>query len=381
MAKKDKEEKAEKKKALSVFEGMEELNPHGALLSESALSIVDEWTDTGSYALNAIVSGSCYKGVQNGRVIGFAGPSGCGKTLLTQKIVGNHQKKGRDRWGIVFDSEIAVDAQTATNLGADPSRIKHYPVNTVNDTRNQVLKVLNNIIDLKLQNKFMIVVDSLGNLAGTKEVADADKDKDAADMGLRAKELKGFLRVITIPAAIAKTTVLFTNHTYKNPNAMYPSAVENQSGGEGPIYMASLLVQLGFLREKNEKELEREEIIAIAKKVGGITMHALTVKNRFIPQMLTTDLYLNFKTGLDRYSGLFEIAKAFNVIEGNMTYTCRGTELGYRKNFEKNPDIWEKIVIPALEPIINKEFTFFSEADALKKEVEELAAEANKKED
>ncbi|MFA5753882.1 MAG: hypothetical protein WC905_00790, partial [Patescibacteria group bacterium] len=46
-------------KVKTIFEGMDELNPWGATLSESALSVVDEWTDTGSYALNSIISGSC----------------------------------------------------------------------------------------------------------------------------------------------------------------------------------------------------------------------------------------------------------------------------------------------------------------------------------
>lgn len=364
-----------RQKAKSIFEGMEELNPWGATLSESALSIVDDWTDTGSYALNAIVSGSCYRGVQNGRVIGFAGPSGCGKTLITQKIIANHLKKNPANLAVVFDSEIAVDAQTVRNLGSDPTRIKHYPVNTVNKTRNQVLKLLNNVIDCGMQKRVMIVVDSLGNLAGGKEVADAEKDKDAADMGLRAKEIKGFLRVVTIPAAVAKTTVLFTNHTYSDPSAIYPSAVDSQSGGEGPIYLASLIVQLGFKREKNEKDFANEEIIAIAKSVGGITMHALTTKNRFIPQMLTTDIYLNFKTGLDRCSGLFDIAKSFNIFEGGTKYSINGHELGFRKEFEKDPEAWEKYILPVLEPLINREFTFHSEADKLQQELENLKRE------
>ena len=367
-----KEDKDEKKKVTSLFDGLKELNPYGCLLSESALSIVDEWTDTGSYALNAIVSGSCFKGIQNGRVAVISGPSGCGKTLFAMKIVGNHLKKDPRNIAVVFDSEIAVDKQTATNLGADPTRIHHYPVKSVNEARNQVLKLLNNIADMGLQRRVMVVVDSLGQLVGTKEVQDAEKDKDATDMGLRAKELRSFLRVITWPAAIAKTSVICTNHTYKDPMAMYESAVQNQSGGEGPTYAASLIIQLGFKREKNEKDYENEEIIGIAKKVGGITMHALTIKNRFIPQMLTTDLYLNFKTGLDRYSGLFDIAKSFNIFEGGNKYSIGSTELGFRKDFERDPTVWDKVILPVLEPLINKEFTFHSDTDALAKEVAEL---------
>ena len=377
MAKKTKDEEEEAKvKIKDVFDGLDALNPWGAMLSESALSIVDDWIDTGSYALNAICSGSCFKGVQNGRVIGWSGPSGCGKTLMCLKIAANHLRKDPRNMVVVFDSEIAVDAQTARNLGADPNRIKHYPVNTVLAARNQILKVLNNIAILGLQKRFLVILDSLGNLAGGKEVTDAEKDKDAADMGLRAKDIKALLRIITVPAAIAKTTVLFTNHTYKDPSDMYPSAVDNQSGGEGPIYLASLLVQLGYKREKNEKDHEEDEIIEIAKKVGGITMHALTVKNRFIPQMLTTDLYLNFKTGLDRYSGLFDMAKSLGVIDGTVTYTFKDQKLGYRKSFETDPKIWDELLLPALEKAVNEKFTFHSDADMIKQEVEILKKEA-----
>ena len=307
-------------------------------------------------------------GIPQGRIVGFSGPSGCGKTLMMMKIVGNFQKQDSSRWAVVFDSESAVDAGTAESLGANPKQIKHYPVHTVGDVRNQMLKLLNNIIEKNLQGKVIIVIDSLGNLAGTKEVADADADKFATDMGTRAKELKSMLRVLTYRAAKAKTTILFSNHEYSDPMAMYPSLVKNQSGGEGPIYMSSLLVQLGFKREKNEKDFESEAILAAAKKIGGITMHALTAKNRFVVPLLTTDIYLNFKTGLDKYSGLFDIAKGLGVIEGDITYTCNKESIGRRKAFEKDPVVWEKI-LPILEIAVNKEFRYTSGADQLKKEI------------
>ena len=41
-----------------------------------------------------------------------------------------------------------------------------------------------------MQGKFIIVLDSLGNLAADKEVDDAEADKTAFDMGLRAKDRK-----------------------------------------------------------------------------------------------------------------------------------------------------------------------------------------------
>ena len=79
---------------------------------------------------------------------------------------------------------------------------------------------------------FIISIESLGNLAADKEVADAEKGKFAADMGLRAKALKSMMRLLTYKAAKTGTTILFSNHTYDDPAALFPSLVKNQSGGK-----------------------------------------------------------------------------------------------------------------------------------------------------
>ena len=96
-----------------VFKELDKINTDGALLSENALSVVDSWIDTGSYALNAIVSGSLYKGIPEGRVVGFAGPSGCGKTLMSTKIIGNFLSELNDcsvklHQQFLFDFDLCV---------------------------------------------------------------------------------------------------------------------------------------------------------------------------------------------------------------------------------------------------------------------------------
>lgn len=356
----------------AVFKDVDSMNVDACTLEDSALSLVDSWTDTGSYALNAICSGSLFGGVPQGRIVGLTGPSGCGKTLMMTKILGNFQKKDPENWGVVFDSEVAVDKDTAIRLGANPNQIRHYPVESVTQTRNQILKLLDGIIENNMQGKVMILIDSLGNLAGDKEIKDAQEDKQASDMGTRAKSIKSMLRTCTYRTAKAGTTLLFSNHIYNNPSQMYPTLVKTQSGGESPIYLASLLIQLGFKLEKNEKDFEGEKILGAAKNVGGITMHAMTSKNRFIPPFLSTDLYLNFMTGLDKYSGLFDMAKSMGIITGEKTYEIGGKKLGFRKDFEHDPEVWEKIIIPVMEPIIKKQFTFSSDVEALQEELDAL---------
>ena len=386
----------------SAFTALKKMNIDSAPLADNALSIVKDWIDTGSYSLNAIISGSVYKGIPKGRITGLAGPSGCGKTLIVNQIIANAQRKDPDVWAVVWDSENAFDAQMAKNLGIDINKVRHCPIESVEDCRNQMTKLLDNIaLDKSLHGKVIIILDSLGNLASTKELADATAGKSAQDMGSRARSIKSMMRVLTNKCAKTNTTFVFTNHTYEDPSALFPSIVQNQSGGKAPIYLASVLVQLALKQEKTpgkkkkndsvddvEDDVEdtstnetssSDEIIAIANKVMGITMSAMTIKNRFVPTFLKSYIYLNFKSGLYKYAGLLEMALAYNVIQQNgAVYSMGNEKLGFYKNWKDNADLWEKEIIPVLDKIIQKEFTFSNEAlEEIEYNEEQLLIENN----
>lgn len=338
-----------------IFKSVDDLNPEAAVLESSTISTADDWIDTGSYALNAILSGSLHKGIPSGRITGFSGPSMAGKTLIMNKIMANAQKKGYI--AVIWDSEVAVDKKGAENIGMDSSKTKYYPVETIEDCRNQIVTFLDNVIKANNPDlKFIISIDSLGNLASGKELRDAIAGKDASDVGQRAKAIKSMMRTLTFKAAKARIPILFSNHVYDSME-MFPSLVKTQSGGKGPIYLSSILVQLSTRNEKASDNPE-EEGIAIAHNVTGVTLGALTVKNRFIPSFLKTELYLNFRTGLDKYTGLFDIALAFGVIkQEGRTYSFNGKSIGYRKNIEKDQAIWEQIM-PELEKALQEKLTY-----------------------
>lgn len=340
-----------------IFGDVDKLNPDGSFLEDTSISTPADWIDTGSKALNAIISGSLYKGVPVGRITGFAGPSGAGKTLIINKVLANAQKKGYI--AVIWDSEVAVDKQSAINVGMDLKKTKYYPVETIEECRNQISTFLDNVIAAdNPELKFIISIDSLGNLASSKEIEDARKGKDAADVGQRAKATKSMMRAITYKAAKAGVPILFSNHIYEGME-MFPSLIKNQAGGKGPIYLASVLVQLATRNEKVSENPD-ESSIAIANNVSGVTMSAMTVKNRIVPPFLKTELYLNFKSGLDANTGLFDIALALGVIEqAGKTYQVNGESVGYRKNIEKDSAFWEKIS-PLLEERLQQELRYGS---------------------
>jgi RecA/RadA recombinase len=280
-----------------------------------------------------------------------------GKTYIINKILAGAQREGMIP--VIFDTEAAVDESSVRGVGLDPQKVKYVPVQTVEETRNQIVKFLDRIIENKQQGKFIISIDSLGNLASQKEMEDIEKDKSAVDMGTRAKGLKSMMRTLTFKAAEANTTILFSNHTYDDPAAMFPSLVKNQAGGKGPVYLASVLVQLAKRDERNDKNNESDQMIAEAKNYSGTTLRALTVKNRFVPPFLECEMYLNFKTGLDKYSGLLNVAVNHGaVIQTGSTYQLPdGTKLGYYKQWRDNEEVWEK-VLPVIEEKLKEDYQY-----------------------
>ena len=345
-----------------AFKILDDLNPDATFLDESSLSNVTEWIDTGCMALNAIISGSLYGGVPMGRITGFAGPQACGKTLMVNKIMANAQKKGMHV--VYFDTENALDKNTAENLGCDSTKIKHCPIEIIEDCRNQMVKFLKTVVEKGLQGKVIIAIDSLGNLISTREAKIIDDWKDSADMGARAVSLKSMLRAITHAAAKANCPIIFTNHTYDNPGALYPTLVKSQSGGSGPLYMSSVLVQMATKQERvsrSDNKNATEDVTPLSKDVNGLTMRALTTKNRFIPPFLECEMYLNFRSGISKYSGLLEMAEGYGVIQKQGHRHAIGEEiLGFYKDWKDNDDIWSKI-LPKLEDKLQTELKFKKE--------------------
>lgn len=360
-----KSNKSHSSEVLAAFKVLDDLNPDATFLNESALSNISSFIDTGSMALNAIISGSLQGGVPSGRITGFSGPTSCGKTYIINRILANAQKEGR--YVVIFDTENAVDDKGATNMGMDTKKVKYCPVETVEQCRNQISQFLDSVIEKKLKGQFIISIDSLGNLVSTKEMNDVAQGKEAADMGSRAKGLKSMLRVLTHKAAKADVPILFSNHVYDNPAAMFPSLVKQQSGGSGPLYMSSVLVQMAVKNEKTSggSSGSREAVddtTPLSKDINGVTLRALTTKNRVVPPFMETEMYLNFKSGLAKHSGLLDMAIGYGiVIQNGATFALAdGTKLGYYKNWRQDEDVWNKI-LPQLEIKLQTELQYKKE--------------------
>lgn len=350
--------KIEDKEIRKIFDVIDEINPYACYLDQSTYSNIDEYIDTGSLALNAIISGSLYKGVPCGRVTQFAGPSMTGKTFFIQKLIASAQKMGKHV--VVFDSENAIDAKGAIGFGIDPTKVKYVPTTTVENTRNAIKKFLAKVAETKRLGEFVIIVDSLAQMETELGEKRMSEDNNAADMGTFAKSIKAFLKTCVNWGKLTKTTVIFTNEVYDNPNEMYPSLEKNMPGGRAAVYKPTVTVQLARKPMKDDEGKTVDNTLAAGqKKFSGVILRCLTVKNRLIKQFLEVELYLSFATGLDRYYGLLDLMKGLGVVanDGARYKDFEGNTLGFYKSWRKDTAIWDRL-LPELEKRIALEWEY-----------------------
>lgn len=274
-----------------------ELTKYASRLSESNYGNIDEYIDTGSYALNRLITGSIYKGIPRGRVVSFCGEPSCGKSYLCGQIIKNAQISGYTV--VVYDSESAIDSDFLTRIGCDTSKIVRYSIDYMEQFKNHVINTYKPLLDEHPEQKILIVLDSYGNLSCAKDINDIEAGKENSDFGTRAKAGKSMLRECTRFCGKYKIPLIFTNHVYKDtasaPNPMYAKKV--QSGGQQPTYMSSAVVFMSKKANKNDD-----------KKVIGNFLSCTSEKNRLAPEKKTVEMYLSFKTGPNKYYGLLEMA-------------------------------------------------------------------------
>ena len=356
----------------SALSEIDKINPFATYLSDSTLSRVGGWIDTGSYVLNAIISGSLHGGIPKGRVTMLAGESMTGKSLFVMKILAAAQKEGLIP--VIFDTENAIDPEGAERLGLDVSNVKYVPCISIEQTRNALYKFLTSIKEKGLEGKFIVAIDSLGNLQSELSLSRMGKDSTSADMGTNARAMKTLMQTCTNLGAVTQTTILCTNHVYDNPAALFPSIEKNMPGGKSCVYLPSVTVQLARKPMKSDggKTMDGETAVG-QKSYAGIIIRALTRKNRFIKQYLEGEMYLSFASGLDRYYGLIDLAVGLGaVIQTGATYQLEdGKKLGYYKNFRKDIDLWENTILPIVEERMKDEWNYSNKEEEPPDEVEE----------
>ena len=286
---------------------------------------VTTFIDTGSYILNALLSGSLYGGLPANKITALAGESATGKTYFLMGIVKSFLDENPDAGVIYFESESAITQQMVTDRGIDTKRMVIFPVTTVQEFRTQTLKILDQYITQPESSRkpLFFCLDSLGMLSTTKEVEDTFDGKETRDM-TRAQVLKAAFRVLTLKLGRAKVPMVVTNHTYESMGLF---STKEMGGGSGLKYAASSIV---YLSRKKDK---------IGTEVVGNIIHCKNHKSRLTKENKVVDVRLTYDKGLDRYYGLLELAEKYDIFKKVSTrYEMPDGSKQFGKEILSNPN-------------------------------------------
>jgi len=306
------------------------------------------FVDTGSYAFNALLSGSLYGGVADNKIIALAGESATGKTYFTLGIVAQFLKNNPEGMVLYFDSEQAVTSDMFEGRGVDSKRVAVFPVATIEEFKTQCVNIVDKVLEMDESERkpMMIVLDSLGMLSTEKEVNDSAEGKNVRDM-TRAQGVKATFRVLTMKLGKARIPLVMTNHTYDVVGAYVPT--KEMGGGSGLKYAASTIVYLSKKKEKN----------ADGDVVGNI-IHCKLYKSRLTKENQQVDVQLNYDSGLNRYYGLTEIALNNGIFKKVSTrIELPDGTTAFEKNINENPTkYFTDDVMKKLEEAVAKEFKY-----------------------
>lgn len=288
------------------------------VLSKSTVLKNKDVIPTSVPMINVALSGSIDGGLTSGLTV-IAGPSKHFKTSFALLIASAYMQKYPEAVMLFYDSEFGSGKAYFPVYGIDEERVLHAPIMNIEELK---FDLINQLESLDRSDKVIVVIDSVGNLASKKELEDALKENTAADM-TRAKQLKSLFRMVTPYLAIKDIPMLAINHTYQTQE-MYSKAVV--SGGTGIYYSADTIWIVGRQQDKDGTEIKGYHFIINVDK------------SRFVKEKSKIPISVSWEGGVQKYSGLLDIAVAGNFVHKGK----KGRSTGFFKMDPHTGEIDEK---------------------------------------
>lgn len=298
--------------------------------------------------VNVALSGRVDGGLVPGLLM-LAGPSKHFKSAFALMMAAAYQKKYDDAVILFYDSEFGTPQSYFESFGIDMDRVIHTPITDVEQLKHDASNQLDNI---EKNDKVMILIDSIGNLASKKEVDDAIDGKSVADM-TRAKQLKSLFRIITPHLNLKDIPLVCVNHTYKEIG-MFPKDIV--SGGTGSYYSADAIWIIGRQQEKEGTE------------IAGYHFVINIEKSRHVREKSKIPITVTFEGGISKWSGLLDVAEKLGYIRKPKVgwYEAVNPESGEvisdklmrAKEVNNNGDFWKMMFTEtSLAESIKKKYT------------------------
>ena len=286
-----------------------------SILSKSKFFTEKDMIQTDVPIVNVALSGNLDGGLTPGLTM-FAGPSKHFKTAFALLMAKSYMNKYDDAVVLFYDSEFGTPQSYFDAFGIDTERVLHTPITDVEQLKHDIMNQLQNI---EKNDKVIIILDSIGNLASKKEVEDSIEGKSVADMS-RAKQMKSLFRMVTPHLTIKDIPMVVVNHTYKEIG-MFPKDIVG--GGTGSYYSADTIWILGRQQDKDGTE------------IVGYNFIINVEKSRYVREKSKIPVTVSFDGGINKWSGLLDIA-----LEGN--FVAKPSNGWYAKVDQETGEVLEK---------------------------------------
>ena len=297
--------KSEKKKASfsDLNDALNVFSPDGDILEDSIYAKIDEFVSTGSFILNAAMSGSLFGGMPNRRSLTFAGMEGSGKTYLALSIARNAQAMGYDI--IYYDSEGGIDIDFVKRLGVNTKKFRIENISTIEEFAHLTAKLNETLTGWRTKGiqgpKVLVVLDSLGNLSSTKEKEDTTEGSNKRDM-TKQQAIRRTFKIVGNDFAKNAVPFIICNHIYDSIGSFFGG--KTISGGGGILYNSSMIFMLtkSKLTDKDSEDHVKKQGLAEHTKIG-IVVTVNPVKQRFA-RPIKVQVHIPFYKKPNPYVGL-----------------------------------------------------------------------------
>lgn len=287
------------------------------------------WISTGNYALNYRISSDFFKGFPlEGKMTLIAGESSTGKSYLASgNVVRWCQQNGVTVF--IFDTERAIDNKWIRALGVDPEadNVTKYNISLIDDITSTLMEILKQYKEAYLdadpedRPPILIDIDSLGMATTATEIKHAEDGQNKGDMGLKQKQLFNMCRTFLASVGEMPIGMICTQHTYASQDIYKPDSII--SGGSSLEFTPSVVIAM---KKKKMKEDDQGKKL---DEVAGVHVSAVVRKSRYGKPYQEVEFNIPYDTGMNPYSGLFELFTESLKMDGRFVLTKAGAYVDY----------------------------------------------------
>lgn len=315
------------------------------------------WLSSGCYALNWLMTKDFNKCLPlESKIHMFCGESGSGKSYFcSANVVKDALSKGIQV--ILIDTEDRLTTSWMTNLGIDIdnpllTRIQTNTVETVMKIVSEVSKMYkeeNAEVPMEEQSGLLFVIDSLGALFPLDEMDRMEDGELSATDGMRrAGAMTRMMNTILTKIASTKMGCICTNHVYDSTEQYTDDKIP---GGKKLVFLSTQVVQMNKFKLKNEDVEGDKDLDIKDSAVVGIRAKCKVYKSNWNKAGATIEVQIPYNTGMNPYSGLFDLFTSVIKVNGNFMLQKEGKRYAFY-----HPKTGEQMWIKFRSNITNEEW-------------------------